>query len=177
MENLPPLDANQKPLPSFSAFPRTTPFVVVLLTLVTLGFYVPWWLYTRTRVLNRLLPASPVPSLPMAFCMGGYLMLLVMITQIPAGMDAVQIMDSPEFSRLMDAAMFLNLVQLVWATLFLQRLNLCTHSKPGDTLYGSFFILVLAHFFVVSVFYLQHKINQIADHQRKPDVPGGILQA
>jgi hypothetical protein len=177
MENLPPVDANQKLLPGFNAFPRTTPFVVVLLTLVTLGFYVPWWLYTRTRVLNRLLPASPVPSLPMALCMGGYLVLFVLITQIPAGMDADQIMNSPEFTRLMDAAMFLNLVQLVWATFFLQRLNLCTNAKPGDTLYGSFFILVLAHLFIVNVFYLQHKINQIANRQHKDDSPGGILQA
>jgi hypothetical protein len=36
---------------------------------------------------------------------------------------------------------------------------------------------VLAHLFIVNVFYLQHKINQIANRQHKDDSPGGILQA
>jgi len=173
MENLPPDTSTEKLLPVFERFPRTSLIFIVLLTLATLGFYVPYWLYTRTRILNQLLPNNPIPSLLIAMCMGGYIMLLALVYQLPADMNTEQIMNSPQFSHLMNAAMLLNLVQLAWAMLFLQRVNICTAAQTTDALYGSYFLLVLAHLFIVNIYYLQYKINQIADS--KPSSTIGLM--
>jgi hypothetical protein len=150
----------------FAQFPRLSPFAVVLLTVATLGFYVPYWLYTRTRILERFAPGKPIPQLLVALCMGGYIMLLVLAYQLPTHLNAEQITNSPEFGRLMDVVVALNIALLCWAFLFLHRINLCTGAKPGDILHGSYFILVLAHLLIVNVYYLQYKINQIVDSQK-----------
>ena len=51
----------QAPAP-ITAFPRFSAWWVFLLTLFTLGIYVPFWLYARTRTVNRLLPAQRIDS-------------------------------------------------------------------------------------------------------------------
>jgi len=160
---------------SFEQFPRLSPIAVALLTILTLGFYVPYWLYTRTRIIDKLHTGKPVPSLLIALCMGGYIMLLVLIFQVPTNLSPEQIMNAPEFSRLMNAAMVINMMQLCWAFLFLQRINDCTNAKPGEPLYGNYIILVLAHLLIVNVYYLQYKINQINDSRQKTDNIIGLM--
>jgi hypothetical protein len=160
---------------SFEQFPRLSPIAVALLTVVTLGFYVPYWLYTRTRIIDKIHAGKPVPSLLIALCMGGYIMLLVLAYQLPTNIDAEQIVQTAEFGRMMDAAVLLNIIQLCWAFLFLQRINVITGAKAGDPLHGSYFILVLAHLIIVNVFYLQYKINQIVDTHHKTDNIIGLM--
>lgn len=162
-------------IPSFEKFPRVSPIAVALLTVLTLGFYVPYWLYTRTLLLNKLHASGPIPALLIALCMGGYIMLLVLAFQLPTDLTVEQIMNTPEFGRLMDAALILNLIQLCWAFIFLQRINMCTGAKHGEELYGSYLILVLAHLIIVNVYYLQYKINQINDSRQKTDKIIGLM--
>ena len=45
-----------------AGLPRLSGWWVFLLTLCTLGVYVPFWLYRRSRALNRLLPGQPIDS-------------------------------------------------------------------------------------------------------------------
>jgi len=160
---------------SFEKFPRVSMLAIVLLTIATLGFYVPYWLYTRTRLIDKLYPGKPIPSLLIALCMGGYIMLLVLVFQVPVSENAEQIMNSPEFDRLMNAAMIINMIQLAWAMLFLQRINACAGYKPNDPEYGNYFILVLAHFLIVNIYYLQYKINQINDSGQKNNPIIGLM--
>lgn len=152
-----------------------SPLAVVMLTIVTLGFYVPYWLYTRTHIMDKMHTGKPIPALFIALCMGGYIMLLVLAYQLPADLSAQQIINSPEFDRLRYAAVALNIIQLCWAFLFLQRINACTNAKPGDILHGSYFILVLAHLIIVNVYYLQYKINQIVENRHKTDKIIGLM--
>ena len=164
-----------EPSATFELFPRLSPLLVVLLTLVTLGFYVPYWLYTRTRIIDKMYKGSPIPSLFMALCMGGYIALLVLVYQIPANLTVEQIMQSEGFGHLMDVAVILNIIQLCWACVFLQRINACSGAKPGESLHGSYFFLVLTHLIIVNVYYLQYKINQIVDSRQQPDNTIGLM--
>lgn len=161
---------------SFELFPRLSPLLVVIIALVTLGFYVPYWLYTRTRIIDKIHKGSPIPSLFIALCMGGYIALLVLAYQLPtANMTVEQIAESAGFSQLMDVAVILNVIQLCWACVFLQRINACTGAQPGEPIHGSYFLLVLAHLIIVNVYYLQYKINQIVDSRQQPDNTIGLM--
>jgi len=152
---------------SFQRFQRLSPILLLLITLGTLGLYVPFWLYTRTRLLNSLCPAKPVPSIIIALCMGSLLMFAIMLfqflNQLPETIPLEQLQNNPDFVRLMDAAMIVNFLQLLWAMLFCHRLNVCTQAKPGDRHYGSYFFLALSHLLIVNIFYLQYKVNQLID--------------
>jgi len=170
-----PIENPQTQTLSFEKFPRVSPLIVALLTIATLGFYVPYWLYTRTRIIDKMYPGKPIPSLLIALCMGGYIMLLVLVFQMPTDLNAEQMMNTPEFGRMMNAAMAINMIQLCWAFLFLQRINVCSGAKQGEAEYGSYFILVIAHFLIVNVYYLQYKINQIIDNRQKSDKMIGLM--
>lgn len=153
---------------SFPRFPRMQPFTTLLLTIITLGLYVPYWLYTRTRVLNGLCPAKPVPSIIIALCMGSLLMFVILLfqflNQLPETIVVEQLQNHPDFVKLMDVAMAVNFLQLLWAIFFCHRLNNCTRAKPGDRYYSSYFFLTLAHLLIVNIFYLQYKLNQLMDN-------------
>lgn len=152
---------------SFQRLQRMSTTVLLLLTLGTLGLYVPYWLYTRTRLLNSLCPAKPVPSLVIALCMGSILMFAILLfqflNQIPDSAALEQLQNNPDFAKLMDVAMVVNFLQLLWAMLFCHRLNICTKAAPGDRHYSSYFFLAVAHLLIVNIFYLQYKINQLID--------------
>ena len=169
------IEQTPEPQGSFELFPRLSPLAVVLITVVTLGFYVPYWLYTRTRIIDKMHTGSPIPALFIALCMGGYIALLVLAYHLPTNLSAEQMMQSAEFGRLMDIAVVLNLIQLCWAFMFLQRINICSGAKPGEPLHGNYFILVLAHLIIVNVYYLQYKINQIVDSRQKPETVIGLM--
>jgi hypothetical protein len=160
---------------SFRQFPRLSPFLVVLLTLLTLGFYLPWWLYTRSQILNRIYPQKPISQFLIALCMGGLIMMIALVFQIPQQASVDLMVKTPEFQRVMDVAMVLNFLQFIWALIFCQRLNLCSQRQMGDPLYASYFILLLSHLFIVSIFYLQYKLNQFIDQNAEPQSPIGIM--
>jgi len=152
---------------SFQRFKRLSPLLLLLITVGTLGLYVPYWLYTRTRILNSLCPAKPIPSLVIALCMGSLLMFAILLfqflNQLPETVVLDQLQNNPDFIKLMDVAMIVNFLQLLWAMFFCHRLNVCTQTKPGDRHYSSYFFLALAHLLIVNIFYLQYKVNQLID--------------
>jgi hypothetical protein len=152
---------------SFQRFPRLSPILLLLITFGTLGLYVPYWLYTRTRLLNTLCSTRPVPSLIIALCMGSLLMFIILLfqflSQLPPTLVLEDLKNHPGFIQLMDVAMIVNFLQLLWAMFFCHRLNVCTQAKPGDRHYGSYFFLALSHLLIVNIFYLQYKLNQLID--------------
>lgn len=152
---------------SFQRFPRLSPLLLLLLTFGTLGLYVPYWLYTRTRILNEMCPTRPLPSLVIALCMGALLMFAIMLfqflNQLPDDTTLDQLRNNADFIRLMDVAMLVNFLQLLWAMFFCHRVNICTQGKPGERHYSSYFLLALSHLLIVNIFYLQYKLNQLID--------------
>ncbi len=164
---------------SFQRFPRMAPFLTLLITVATLGLYVPYWLYTRTRLLNQMCPQQPIPALVVALCMGALIMFMVLafqtLDQLPDTASLQELQKNPAFIRLMDAAMIINFLQLLWAMLFCHRLNICTQAKPGEPHYGNYFFLALAHLLIVNIFYLQYKINQLIDNHTPNQNSIGIM--
>lgn len=165
-------------VPSFQGFKRLPPILVLLLTFATLGLYVPYWLYTRTRILNQLCPDKPIPSLVIALCMGSLIMFAVtmfhFLNQLPDTATLEQLQSNADFIRLMDVAMVVNFLQLLWAMFFCHRLNVCTQASPGERRYSSYFFLILSHLLIVSIFYLQYKLNQLIDDNAQIQSPNTI---
>lgn len=156
--------------PTLTGLRRVPLLLVAVLALCSLGFYVPYWLYTRSRVLNAMDPSRAIPVWFMALCMGGFLMLLGLIMQFPPGMTAEQWMASEEFQPVMQVAIAVNVLMLAWSVIFLHRLNQITGVSYGDPRYGSYFFLMLVHLLIVSIFYLQYKINQHLDQRQNGSV-------
>lgn len=155
---------------SLAGLQRVPLLLVAVLALCSLGFYVPYWLYTRSRALNAMDPSRAIPVWFMALCMGGFLMLLGLIMQFPPGMTAEEWMASKEFQPVMQVAIAVNVLMLAWSMIFLHRLNRITGVGYGDPRYGSYFFLVLVHLMIVSIFYLQYKINQHLDQRQTGSV-------
>ncbi len=149
------LDASSD-VTTVQAFPRFSTWWVLLLSFATLGAYLVYWLYTRTKILNRLTPANPIP---MGFAAAAVIMLLVSA--------AASVLDGmyPHAIglRQMSSAisMISGIVNLVWAFMFRHRLN--EHFVPREDdrywLNG-----VLTFFF--TVFYVQCKLNELIDRER-----------
>ena len=138
------------------AFPRFSTWWVFLLTLTTFGIYPIYWLYTRTRILNRILPSGAI-HIGLAFAAAGLLVasiaaeLLQGIYPDDLGVSAI--------SRII--GLICNVVILVWVFMLRNRLNEHFASKQGDRYWiGG----VLTFFF--HVLYLQYKLNRLIDRER-----------
>ena len=149
--------------------------MTILLMMVTLTLYIPYWLYTRTRILNTLCPQKPIPTLFMAFCIGGYIVLMVMSHQLPEAITMDELISNPEFYNFVLVASLVGMLQLIWIILFCQRLNLCTGVTKNDPLYANYAILVISNALIANVYYLQYKINQINDSGQKHNPIIGLM--
>ena len=138
------------------AFPRFSTWGVFLLTFVTVGLYPVYWLYTRTRILNRVLPSNPVPV--------GLAVAAVIALLASAAASFLNGMY-PDHSGVGAMSSVINIVSgivnLVWVFMFRNRLN--QHFVPHE---GDRYRLsgVLTFFF--TVLYLQYKLNQLIDRER-----------
>ena len=177
MEIFPPDQPATPTAPSFQQFPRVSPLLTLLWMLLTFTLYLPYWLFTRTRILNRLYPQHPVPVLVPVLCAVSYAVLFYYSFQLPPDITLDQLMKDPQYLPFVSVAALGNLVQLVWIILFCQRLNACVGAMPGQPLYTRYSLLVLSNFLIVNVVYPQHKINQIITSQHRPDQPTGIFSA
>lgn len=177
MEIFPPDPSSSPADTGFRVFPRVSPLFTLVLTALTMGIYVPYWLFTRTRILNRVFPQHAIPWLFVLFCLAGYLVLLVLGYQLPQEISLVQLITDPQYRPLLSVAASVNLLLLVWTVLFCQRINRCTGKVAGDPLHASYPVLVLSNCLVNNVYYLQYKINQVNDTPRTPGAPVGTLQA
>jgi Domain of unknown function (DUF4234) len=141
------------------AFPRFSAWWVLLLTVATVGIYPLYWLYTRTRILNCILPSRAIPiglavaaaGLLAADCAGGF------VKGIYPDDLAVRAMSTV-------IGLSLNVVNLVWVFMLRNRLNEHFVSHRGDRYWlGG----VLTFFF--QVLYLQYKLNQLIDRETAAD--------
>jgi len=138
------------------AFPRFSAWGVFLLSGVTLGVYPVYWLYTRTRILNRLLPSNPIPK-GLAFAA------VVLLLGNAAGSFLEGIYPGNLGVRGMSSLIGLafSIVNLCWVFMFRNRVNEHCVSHKGDRYWlGG----VLTFFF--QVLYLQYKLNELIDQER-----------
>ena len=141
-------------------FPRFSTWWVLLLSIVTLSIYMPYWMFTRTRVLHRVAPEKPVPSAVIVIS------LLFFAVNIGFGvLEGVYPNDVmiKLYSQLLSIASGISFV--VWVLMFRNRLNaLLGVTRESPLWLGA----VLAFFF--QILYLQYKINQAIDSRPVPSL-------
>ncbi len=146
------------------AFPRFSAWFVFLLTWLTLGIYHAYWIYTRGRITNRVLPSGGVPlgltiAVVILFCAN-------LIASFASGME-------PENRHLQMLGLLLSVAQwivhLVWIFTFRDVLREISN-KPAVSGWMTFFF---------SQLYFQYKINEFIDELHEGEIslgeaPSGI---
>ena len=137
-------------LPCFSTL------LVVIFSIVTLGLYNLYWMYTRTQKLNALLsPEDRIANwLPTAAMTLAFISILLSISSeyIPV---------TEEFLVIDNTISIINFVfTLTWVFAIRKVINLLLESRPEDESWLNGFIT-----FIFSIFYFQYRINQIHDSE------------
>ena len=134
------------------ALPRFTTWAVVGLSIITMGIYAVYWLYSRTNTLNTLLPeANKVPSwLPTT---GLILYILYFVLSFAAGVSEI-------FGSIFLLVVIAYIVvYIMWIYAFRKGMNTLTGSNKGDLLWIGGILT-----FFINIYYFQYKINQVHDH-------------
>ncbi len=150
-----------RPPSDIRMFPRFSAWGVFGLAMVTFGIYYTYWLYSRTKILNRLTPADPIPSgLGIAAIL---LMACTIAFEIARGAYG-----DDGFIRVVAsvASLTSSAANLIWVFMFRNRLNQHSQAQPrrGYWVYG------LPTFFLQPL-YLQYKINEQIDAQLAASAP------
>ena len=140
--------------------PRIRTLAVIALTIITLSLYLPYWLYTRSTILNDL-QERPISRTFMMLAVLVYLASFAMIIPESLYPDSQQIILASSAASLVS-----NIIMLVWVFSFRNRLNEMTAVTRGSKFWLG---AVLTFFF--QVFYLQYKLNQLIDAWRDTE-PG-----
>ena len=153
---------------TIEAFPRFSTWWVLLLAILTFGVYPLYWLYARTKILNRVVPANPIP---MGLAVAAVaLFLLNLAGGVLDGIYAEQLAIGVR--RTFTAVAWISVVvNLVWVFKFRNRLNERFMSHKGDC----YWLGPLLTFFF-QVLYLQYKLNQLIDRERTATSLGGLAQ-
>ncbi|MBD1373666.1 DUF4234 domain-containing protein [Hazenella sp. IB182357] len=81
-----------------SKFEKTSVFFTVMMSFITLGFYVPYWFMTRQKQLNQLGTPTKLPTLPAKIVFGLYLFttLLLVISTMDESIETLyNLIDPP----------------------------------------------------------------------------------
>jgi hypothetical protein len=143
-------------LPPFEKFPPLSLLTLVLMSLASLGIYTWWWMYSRSLILNSMLPPEQcIDSKFMHLCIGGLAVVL------PCSIAAELL---PENLALVNTAsalgLALNLMVLFWVFLFRRGISYLLEKN------GSIYQLGIFWTFLFQVFYLQIKINLVCEHRQ-----------
>lgn len=131
---------------------RFTTWGVVGFSIITLGIYGFYWLYSRTKTLNNSLDEGQ--RIPQWVILGALLSyVLYILLSIGSGFV-------PELAAIGGLLAIVYIVlYLIWIYKFRSRINMLTATKRGD----KFWIGPILTFFI-NIFYFQYKINQIHDN-------------
>jgi hypothetical protein len=151
---------------SAPAFRQEPVAVTIALTLLTLGLYVPWWLYRQTRVIHAHAGTALLPMwLVHAGMVSGIVSFGIGVTVLlgaggsggPPGPDPL----------LQTVNLVANVVVITWVFLVRHGINGLARAKPGDADWVNLGFTIL-----LSLIYVQYKINRILEARRGAP-PGG----
>jgi hypothetical protein len=138
------------------AFPRFSAWWVLVLGVVTAGIYPFYWLYTRTEILNRMLPSK---AIPMGLVVSA---LMLFVANVAASLVSLVYPDDLGVGALSSVINAVStIVTLVWVFKFRNRLNERFVSQRGDRYWISGVLT-----FLFAVLYLQYKLNQLIDREK-----------
>jgi len=133
-------------------FPRISAWAVLGLAIITLGTYYVWWMYSRTRIINRNSDYS-ISKFPVYFVL--FFLVLNLGSSIFSALDPYDV----------NLAMGTNITNIVytissiyWMFVVRNRIHQITRA---DVLNGCYMGGILTFFF--QVLYMQYKINVYKD--------------
>jgi hypothetical protein len=150
----PPAYDEQSPTQGPSQLPETSVWLMMLLSLVTLGLYIPHWLYTRGRIVNRL---ADFPLVSINWVRALYVLygvsVLVAVPGIYASIYGGELNGALQLANVLDKVANL-------ATLFMVfHLRTALHALRRSEKGGAGWLSGVGTFFF-SIFYLQYKLNR-----------------
>ncbi len=141
------------PQDSYINFDRFSTWGVLGLSIITLSFYMIYWIYKRTLILNKQPGVAPIGGMFMAVAIVLYILSFLFI--IPEAMYPL----SPEVVLVSQlVSIFSNILFLVWAFKYKNRLNIVLDNRgisinPASSIMTFFF----------HVIYLSYKTNEYMD--------------
>ncbi len=151
---------------NFAAFPRWSAWWVLLLTIVTLGIYSVYWLYSRSQVINRDYKAQSIDGafITVAVALFAVNWALSIAEGVREGLMSGPIYTSPLWAV---ASSLLGLISWIviiyWSMKLKTRLNAILDIEPGDPRYASSVITFVLAIFSAAPIYLAYKINKVKD--------------
>ncbi|MEJ2692411.1 MAG: DUF4234 domain-containing protein [Candidatus Thiodiazotropha sp.] len=135
---------------SLAIFPRFSTWFVFFLSLATLGLYILYWLYHRTRILNRLKGISPISDTFIFLSLG------FNVVSIPVNIGEAFVKHNQEYILASNILYIVStLLLLIWAFKFRHSLNDFLEKSPHpSSRLGPVFT------FLFQSLYLSYKINQ-----------------
>ncbi len=155
------IKSTEKSLDKIKQFPRFSTWAVIGLTMITLGLYGYYWLFSRTKILNSLLPNKPIASSLIIITLIILLLNLVLTLFIPV-LPTMEFVNPKIIATIYLLSIPVSFVAvilfLIWAFSFRNRFNILSESSKGS----KFWLGIILTFFL-NVYYFQYKINQIHD--------------
>lgn len=157
------LKSTEKSIEKIKQFPHISTWAVIGLTIITLNLYVYYWLYTRTKILNRLLPEKPIAGW-IAILTIVLMLLSQVFSLVPVFISmGIEFLNPEILGAIIMISPFVNLILvilfLIWIFSFRNRINILSESNKGS----QFWLGGILTFFI-NVYYFQYKINQMHDH-------------
>lgn len=144
------LEQNQGGGSELQRFERFSTWYVFGLSIITLSFYLPYWMYTRSKILNTLPSVTPIGSTFINVTVFLFIASFLMVIPEVAFPDSQEVVMLSQISSLIS-----NIFFLVWVFKFRNRLNdYLNENVAAPSTLGP----VLTFFF--SVWYLSFKLNE-----------------
>jgi len=143
---------NGKPSGPMQSLPRIPTLTVITFSILSLGLYGTYWLFTRTQIINRIHDKKIPMSVPHTV-IGLLLVNLIFSIMSGANPENMEYRDLASLSGLC-----FSLANLFWVFLLRNRIHRITFA--GEK---SLFWLNGIFTFLFQVFYLQYKINEYID--------------
>ncbi|HEY9201118.1 MAG TPA: DUF4234 domain-containing protein [Gammaproteobacteria bacterium] len=142
---------------ALQALPRVSVWAALGLSIISLGLYYTYWLFTRTQIINRVTD-KPIPMILVHTVLG--LLMLNLILSFVSGYNP----DNEDYQQLARiSGLVYSLFNLFWVFTLRQRLHKMT--QAGER---SLFWINGIWTFLFQVLYLQFKINEyIEEHSNE----------
>ena len=144
---------------ALSGMKRINIFLMLFLTLVTLGIYPAYWYFVKVRQINKLYPNYPVNSIFFTFFLIFYALYYV-LQFLPGNGGHASGDDAPNPSVVTITSVAF-ITQFIMVFMMRNRINAIVGAKPRDKYWVNGWLTFFFH-----LYYIQYKINQIKDESQ-----------
>lgn len=144
------------PLSAFERFPPLPLLPLIVFSVATLGIYTWWWMYSRSVMLNEVLPPERhINTGFMRLCISGFAATLMVAVAAGFQPDNIALESTVNILSLV-----LNIMVIFWVLHFRRAANYLLGETETPHHLNLFWTLLF------QVFYMQHKINMIRSHNQ-----------